>query len=54
MTSDELRNAASAIMAKREEQSKLLMLTCERCRNYHEATYYTQYCPECRQARRAT
>jgi hypothetical protein len=55
MTSDnDLRTAASAILAKRLEQPKLLMLVCERCRNYHEATYYTELCPECREARSRT
>jgi hypothetical protein len=50
---DELRNAASRIMAKRFE-AKTLTLTCERCREYFTSARYEPHCDECREARRPT
>jgi uncharacterized OB-fold protein len=49
----ELRNAASAILAKRLEQ-KLLMLTCSACGEYHEATFYKDFCARCQAGRKPT
>ena len=50
---DELRNAASRIMARRLE-AKQLMLTCLRCREYFECVRYEPYCDACQQASRPT
>jgi hypothetical protein len=53
MSEDDLRDAASRILAKRLE-AKTLTLTCQYCREYFTSTRYEPHCNECREARRPT
>jgi len=55
MTSDEqFRNAATAILEKRRLDAKILLLTCQHCKEYFECAGYERYCINCRGVGRAT
>jgi hypothetical protein len=53
VSTDAEREAATA-KVESVEQPRMLWLSCKACREYHQATYYKDYCERCQAGRRPT